>query len=145
MNNSQGITFSTQSCLLLYSFYASLPYTFILSITVLSLSPLLWRNKSLWHYFVLLLLEIQCHFLGFVFEAMSWWSPMHFPYLSLEVSIQLFVLDLYLLFLLTVIALINLFFQWFIYSSRSFSYPIKSMSSHDFSMIYSSKFLFYSI
>ena len=100
------VIFPTQSCLVLNSFYACFLYSlyyvsdcfiFFHHITYTCYSVdyykfSLWYNSSLWHYFVLLLKEIQFFSWSFLFFDMSRSSRVQSPSLSLKTSIQLFFL-----------------------------------------------------
>ena len=83
LHNSLWIAFPTQSCPVLYSFWANLQYLLIMWLIIWSLSShnlhllfccvisiLLWHSCSLWCYFVLLWEEIQFLSKSFLFLAM---------------------------------------------------------------------------
>ena len=89
LHYSQWITIPTQSCLLLYSIWASVLHSLIMRLTILPLSPhslhiayyhfSLRHNWILWHYLVLLSTEIIFLISDILFAAISVLSRVQFP------------------------------------------------------------------
>ena len=129
LHNSHRITFPTQSCLVLYSFYASLLHLLIIWFTVSSPSPHNLHLQFLWKLSIFdLILVLIALFCAAIKRDST--SPFTFPLLShnqviwTAISLICYLKYPYSCFSLTLFCFLELFIVVFLFVLKLFMLPL---------------------